>query len=280
MEVISKLPKVGRFLRNRRLRTDGSESHPYLEFVNFEIGSMIKTLKHRSSMKRRRFRSAGHCKLCGKNIEGGKISSHLLECREKLSAREGESPVTMMQISVKGKHNPEYWLQIAVWNGAKLSDIDDFLRAAWLECCGHLSMFRINGERFKSELEPANIRMFSLGNLPKSMSIKLHKVLEPGTVFEHDYDFGSTTQLELEVLDVFRATKPSKTVTLLAHNLSPKIKCETCGEDATQICASCFELSCLCDECGTKHKCGEDMLMPLVNSPRVGVCGYCGPVRL
>ena len=42
IEVISKLPKVGRFQRNRRLRTDGSESHPYLEFVNFEIGSIDK----------------------------------------------------------------------------------------------------------------------------------------------------------------------------------------------------------------------------------------------
>jgi hypothetical protein len=41
VEVISKLAKVGRFLRNRRLRTDGSESHPYLEFVNFEIGSVL-----------------------------------------------------------------------------------------------------------------------------------------------------------------------------------------------------------------------------------------------
>jgi hypothetical protein len=233
-----------------------------------------------SSMKRRKFKSDGHCKLCGKDIEGEKVSSHLLECRNKLSARDGESPVTMLQISVKGKYSPEYWLQIAVWNGVKLSDIDDFLRAAWLECCGHLSMFRINGESFESEFEPARSRMFSLGTPPKSMTVKLHKVLELGTVFEHDYDFGSTTQLELEVLDVFQAVKPEKTVTLLAHNLQPLIKCEVCGDDATQVCASCFEFSCLCDKCGPKHGCGEEGLLPLVNSPRTGVCGYGGPVNL
>ncbi|OGV37124.1 MAG: hypothetical protein A2X48_04755 [Lentisphaerae bacterium GWF2_49_21] len=40
VELISKLPKVGRFLRNRRFNTDGSESHPYLEFGNFEIASV------------------------------------------------------------------------------------------------------------------------------------------------------------------------------------------------------------------------------------------------
>jgi hypothetical protein len=41
-EVISKLPKVGRFRRNRRLKTDGSASRPYLKFANFEIGSNIQ----------------------------------------------------------------------------------------------------------------------------------------------------------------------------------------------------------------------------------------------
>ena len=32
----------------------------------------------------------------------------------------------------------------------------------------------------------------------------------------------------------------------------------------------------VCDECAPKHKCGEDMLLPVVNSPRVGMCGYTG----
>jgi hypothetical protein len=32
----------------------------------------------------------------------------------------------------------------------------------------------------------------------------------------------------------------------------------------------------LCDECAVGHECGEEMLLPVVNSPRVGVCGYVG----
>ena len=40
---IAKLSKVGRFLRKRRLRTDGSESHPYLKFANFATDSKFHT---------------------------------------------------------------------------------------------------------------------------------------------------------------------------------------------------------------------------------------------
>jgi hypothetical protein len=32
----------------------------------------------------------------------------------------------------------------------------------------------------------------------------------------------------------------------------------------------------LCQACAEDHECGEDMQLPVVNSPRVGVCGYAG----
>ncbi len=32
-----------------------------------------------------------------------------------------------------------------------------------------------------------------------------------------------------------------------------------------------------CDKCIEAHECGEDYVMPIVNSPRTGVCGYVGP---
>lgn len=32
-----------------------------------------------------------------------------------------------------------------------------------------------------------------------------------------------------------------------------------------------------CDACASKHECGEEMLSPIVDSPRTGVCGYIGP---
>ena len=32
----------------------------------------------------------------------------------------------------------------------------------------------------------------------------------------------------------------------------------------------------LCDDYAEGHKCREEMLLPVVNSPRTGVCGYVG----
>lgn len=230
-------------------------------------------------MKKKRLKSEGHCKLCGQNVEGGKISGHLLKCREKLLGNDEEKPVRMMQLSVEGAYDSVYWMQIAVWDGAKLSEIDSFLRNVWLECCGHLSMFRINGETYDSN--PETDDGFSFGKPGHSMSVKLHNILEIGTIFEHEYDFGSTTHLKLEVLDIFSASKPKRPLILFAHNLQPKIKCEMCNNIATQICAQCaYDFLCFCDKCAPKHECGEEMMMPLVNSPRTGICGYCGPVNL
>ena len=32
----------------------------------------------------------------------------------------------------------------------------------------------------------------------------------------------------------------------------------------------------LCSHCAKKHECGEDVQLPVVNSPRMGMCGYTG----
>ena len=33
----------------------------------------------------------------------------------------------------------------------------------------------------------------------------------------------------------------------------------------------------LCEVHTEKHDCGEEALLPVVNSPRMGMCGYTGP---
>ena len=40
--------------------------------------------------------------------------------------------------------------------------------------------------------------------------------------------------------------------------------------------ASLKEKEYLCDACAKEHACGEELLQPVVNSPRAGVCGYPG----
>ena len=56
------------------------------------------------------------------------------------------------------------------------------------------------------------------------------------------------------------------------------IGCEACGKTVSQVCSECIYEGAgwLWDDLAEDHKCGEDMLFPVVNFPRVGVCGYCG----
>src|SRR3990172_9789183 len=67
---------------------------------------------------------------------------------------------------------------------AKLKGLDKYLRKTWLECCGHLSQFRIGR------------------NITIAMGKKLGDILEPSMEFLYDYDFGSTTTLKVSVVGV------------------------------------------------------------------------------
>ncbi|MGB0389697.1 MAG: hypothetical protein ACPGWR_33165, partial [Ardenticatenaceae bacterium] len=70
-------------------------------------------------------------------------------------------------------------------------------------------------------------------------------------------------------------------IALMARNTQPEIICMECDEEATYLCMQCVyhEGGELCDEHSESHECGEDYQLPLVNSPRTGMCGYCGPAE-
>jgi hypothetical protein len=112
----------------------------------------------------------------------------------------------------------------------------------------------------------------------ESMRSRLDKVLTPGQSFTHEYDFGSTTELNLKVMSEWEIEVKGKAIQILARNDPPVIPCDVCGKPATEICTECVYSGegWLCDECAKDHECGEEMLLPVVNSPRVGVCGYTG----
>jgi hypothetical protein len=155
------------------------------------------------------------------------------------------------------------------------TSIHRFLRSIWLECCEHLSQFVIDGVVYLSHLDAA-----FWGN-ERSMTTQLGRVLEEGKSFLHYYDMGDTTELMLKVVSSFEAKVSSKNVILLARNRPPDIRCDNCGQPAKWICRLCnWEgLGWLCEQCAPLHECGEEMLLPVVNSPRVGVCGYTGSRR-
>jgi len=70
-------------------------------------------------------------------------------------------------------------------------------------------------------------------------------------------------------------------VRILTRNELPDMRCN-CGEKAEWVCSICLYdgNAWFCDKCAREHECGEDMLLPVVNSPRCGVCAYEGEIRM
>ena len=102
-------------------------------------------------------------------------------------------------------------------------------------------------------------------------------MLGPGTKFQHEYDYGSTTELKLRVVEFRERRVKNPEITSLARNEPPPWECAKCGKPATQIQATGWGLdmdSVFCGDCVGDEE--EEGYLPLVNSPRTGVCGYCG----
>ena len=214
--------------------------------------------------KRPRRVSKGTCALCKSSFDKSAMTKHLQSCMGKTRIDEehtkgSSSSLNFFHLLVEGHDLPEYWMHLKVSSHARFQDLDNFLREIWLECCGHMSAFRIGREEVKK-------------------GKKLEYVLRPGMQLVHEYDFGSTTELTLKVVSEFESTIKRGEVEILARNDPPQIKCSHCDNLATRICTECIyeDAGWLCNDCAEDHQCGEDMLLPVVNSPRTGVCGYVG----
>ena len=114
----------------------------------------------------------------------------------------------------------------------------------------------------------------------KAMDAEIGELLAPRQRFDYDYDFESSTSLELKILTEQQA-RQSEPVMLIARNDAPEILCQECENPAVCICSECIWSGegALCLECAAEHACDEDLLLPVVNSPRCGVCGYTGPIE-
>ncbi len=225
----------------------------------------------------------GTCNICGQTYNKAAMTNHIKACLRTRTADQGARQKQKTYVlSVDGDWRPEYWMFLEVPAAATLANLDQFLRDIWLECCGHLSAFTIGNIRY--ELDTGMVdsmwKDFFGPSMPtKNMSARLYSVLKPGSKFHHEYDFGTTTDLRLKVIQEGERFEQSKKIHILARNLPPDIPCYKCGKPATHVCSQCiFEgaKAWLCAEHIVRHKCGEDMSLPVVNSPRVGMCGYTG----
>jgi hypothetical protein len=113
-----------------------------------------------------------------------------------------------------------------------------------------------------------------------SLYAELGEVLSVGQKFSYTYDFGSSTYLNLRIVSEREGlVNPKDAIKLLARNLAPEFKCSVCDAPATLIFGGAWgDENTYCKKHAKKFE-GEGLLLPIVNSPRVGVCGYDGPGR-
>jgi len=218
-----------------------------------------------------RKQSRGECVFCGREMTKVGLGRHLKSCaqrQEAIKAAESNEQ-RLYHLQIQDSWSPDFWLHLEAKGTATLQNLDHYLRAIWLECCGHLSQFSIGGWRGEEI----------------SMSRKIERVFQPGVELTHIYDFGTSSQTLLKAIDV-REGRPltDKPIYLMARNKMPEAVCVDCDKPAGWLCMECLIegglWATLCQKHAEEHPhqdYGEPI--PLVNSPRLGMCGYDGPAE-
>ncbi len=233
--------------------------------------------------------SNGKCVFCEKSFTKTSLTRHLnSHLTEKAVANKpGKSFHLKIETNPRWGSTP-YFLHLWVNGNTTMEKIDSLLRQIWLECCGHLSAFRlprnkrpsINNLFSNTSLANYALRMeYDNGEIP--MNKKAKDIFKKDLKLEYQYDFGSTTELLVSVIEEF-GMEADEPLVLLSRNERPGWMCELCGENqATQLCTVCTEDTLFCTACAEKHaKTCSDFAdyaaTPVVNSPRMGVCAYVG----
>ena len=226
----------------------------------------------------------GACAYCGREMTRGWMARHLRTCEKRLAAQTEADQTrrrkqTLYHLQVEDAWSSYYWLQLEMRGEATLERLDSYLRAIWLECCGHLSQFEIGGVYYTQIVDDG----FDYRE-EKAMDAPVGELFTPGMEIHYEYDFGTTTELVIKVMDQ-REGRPttSHPIVLMARNNFEPPSCMECDKPATQLCNECMyeredRRGELCDEHAEEHE-HEEYLMPIVNSPRVGQCGYAGPAE-
>src|SRR6266567_6711529 len=101
----------------------------------------------------------GTCNFCKEEFDKRSMTQHLKRCKLRAAAiaAEAEKPrkakTRLQHLIVEGQYNLQYWMHLEVSAAETLETLDSFLRDTWLECCGHLSAFKIGEVTYESAPE-------------------------------------------------------------------------------------------------------------------------------
>jgi hypothetical protein len=220
--------------------------------------------------------SRGKCQYCSEEIAKSGMTRHLAKCEKRAKviqdANDGKQlEETLWHVRVQAAHDKDFWLDLEMRGSATLEKLDAYLRAIWLECCGHLSQFTVG----------------SWGGHEVGKARKADDVFTKESTLEHLYDFGTTSETVIQVIGLREGKATTKhPIVLMSRNNMPVMECNECDKPATHLCVECLIEAdragtwLLCDEHAETHphtEYGEPV--PLFNSPRMGMCGYDGPAE-
>lgn len=200
--------------------------------------------------------SLGMCNLCQDMVNDLDASGHLIECvaGEGLPKSSGSDPPGHDQSLHLSVHDGSglYWMELAVRADTTLRQLDEFQRGMWLECCGHLSEFKIRGTRY-SNLAPNPddpdadfIRAdYWMEDDEVHMDVAVADVMPEGVEVSYAYNYGSTTELYLEnrgrhgyLVSLLHPRQPwhGDRVEVLARN-EPDEECVACQDRRAGGCS-------------------------------------------
>jgi hypothetical protein len=201
------------------------------------------------------------------------LARHLQACpqrKESISAADRGAEKFLYHLQVQDAWRGDFWLHLEMDASATLKDLDHYLRAIWLECCGHLSQFSVGGWRGDE--------------IP--METQIGHVFRPGLELTHIYDFGTSSETLIKLVGEREGgSLTSHPIFLMARNEPPEATCTECGQPASRLCLECVykfnKPGTLCEQHAEDHPHYYDYGEPmrLLNSPRTGMCGYDGPAE-
>lgn len=224
----------------------------------------------------------GICAICKEAVAAKKMRAHVLGHLEGGGGR----GAGLVRVTNRGPI--VYWMYVRVGRKAGLNDLDTLIRNTWVECCQHMSSFTSESVSYDSS-GPDD----GYGNLEsRLMKTNAIRVLSREGPLGYEYDFGTPTSLHVKM--VCRCPGgglDEDGVEVVARNADIPHDCGACGAkgEAAEVCRTCLwmDRECLlCKKCAEKHEHGkgeepvdEGTFLPVVNSPRMGMCGYTGDDR-
>ena len=248
--------------------------------------------------------SPGWCHLCRQTIHGDEAVEHSRICVVAavhnvfaLQEEEYESRNNPVLIHIQDE-KLRHWMTITVRPTTSLRQLDQFLRDTWLECCGHMSHFQVGKKQYSACVPGPGDHHDHDTN--KADPDELHMVrtveeaIRPHRKFQHEFDYGDTTYLNLEHAGVVPvpyecvaelANEPWNTdkysdhfINIVARN-KPAERCFTCGQTASlryyknpyihvprEMDGPITAPPYFCSDCSPK----DVPMVTLRNSPRVG----------